>query len=75
METTPIAQMVEQFTDKELIDEYRQALGLSALSTEYLATLEDEHFKRNLGHEALAYLVQQSEEEPAVTKEVLPLSF
>ena len=72
--TTPIAQMVKQFTDDELINEYREALGLQALSQEYLATLEDEHFKRNLGSVALAYLVEQSREEPTVSSEVLPLS-
>lgn len=72
--STPIAQMVEQFTDDELINEYREALGLQALSQEYLATLEDEHFKRNLGSVALAYLVEQSREEPTVSSEVLPLS-
>ena len=60
-ETTPIQQMVERFTDDELLTEYRFALGAKALSLEYMKTLEDEHFKRNLGSKALMYLVQQSE--------------
>lgn len=62
-EATPAQQMVEQFTDDELLAEYKFALGAKALSLEYIAILEDEHFKRNLGHEALMYLVQQSEPE------------
>ena len=58
--TTPTSQMIEQFTDEELISEYLATLGLQEVSQEYLACLEDEHFKRNLGRVALRWLIENN---------------